>query len=232
MKPMADFELMKGISTEKDFEQMGWHDATVYGLRLNNDLELDIDYILQWNEPDLEGFKFTFWVAPATLVFKNIKNLRLEVEINPDKLLINAIEIDDIERTRKGHTSHWTIITHQGDIEFDSDGYEQFIRREPSFEFGPSISFIERNGFSLEKTTNQEIPKRLRDDIIKRRKKESEQYENAKKRHLIRQEKERLNKARDNNEIDLKQYLLKKREIKKMLDYYDDSLKSTRFESW
>jgi hypothetical protein len=229
---MADFELEKRIWTEKDFEQMGWHHATVYGLRLNNDLELDIDYIFRWNKPDLEGFPFTFWVAPATLVFKNIKNLKLDLEINPDKLLINGIEINDIERTQKGHTSHWIIITHQGDFEFESDGYEQFIRQEPSLEFGPNISFIVRNGFSLEKTTNQEIPKRLRDDIIERRKRESEHYENAKKRHLIRQEKEQLNKARDNNEIDLKQYLLKKREIKKMLDYYDDSLKGTGFESW
>jgi hypothetical protein len=226
---MADFELIKRIWTDKDFEQMGWHDATVYGLRLNNDLELDIDYILQWNQPDVEGFTFTFWVAPATLVFKNIKNLKLEVEINPDK---SPIEISDIERTRKGRTSHWIINTHQGNFEFDSDGYVQFIRQAPSFEYGPSISLFERNGFSLEKTTSQEIPKRLRDDLIERRKRESEQYENAKKRHLIRQEKEQLNKARDNSEIDLKQYLLKKREIKKTLDYYDDSLKGTRFESW
>ncbi len=229
---MANFELIKRIWTEKDFEQMGWHDATVYGLRLNNDFELDIDYILQWNEPDLEGFRFTFWVAPATLAFKNVRNLEFEVEINPANLPINAIEISDIDRSRKGPTSHWTIITQQGDFEFDSGGYEQFIRQEPSLEYGPSISFIERNGFSLERATNQELPKRLRDDTNERRKRESEQYENAKKRHLVRQETEKLIKARDNNEIDLKQYLLKKRKITTTLDYYDDLLKGTRFEGW
>ena len=59
-----------------------------------------------------------------------------------------------------------------------------------------------------------------------------EHYENAKKRHLKRQEKEQLDKARDNNEIETKQYLLKKKEIKEMLDYYDNWLKDTRFGSW
>jgi hypothetical protein len=226
---MAEFELEKRIWTEQDFERMGWHDAKVYGLRLHNDLELDIDYILQWNSPDPEGFNFTFWVAPATLVFKNIENLKFEVG---DLASWPEIEIEDIGRTREGHKSHWIIVTNQGEYEFDSDGYEQFIRQEPSLEYGPNISLVDRHGFSLERTTNQEIPSRLRGEIIERRKKDAEHYENAKKRHLKRREKEQLDKARNNDEIDLKQYQLMKREIKEMLDHYDDSLKGTRFESW
>ncbi|MBK8291922.1 MAG: hypothetical protein IPK96_14315 [Flammeovirgaceae bacterium] len=42
---MTDYELEKWIWTEKDIEKMGCHDATIYGLRLNENLELDIDYI-------------------------------------------------------------------------------------------------------------------------------------------------------------------------------------------
>lgn len=227
---MADFVLEKRIWTDKDFEQMGWHDATVYGLRLDDDLALDIDYILQWNEPDPEGFIYTFWIAPATLVFLNIKSLRFEVEIDPDKLTINTIEIQDIERTQEDDTNHWIIRTHQGDFEFDSEGYVQYFRQEPSLAYRPNISFIDRHGFSLERTTNQEVPNRLRDEIIERRKKDMEHYENTKMRYLKRQEKEQLDKARNNNEIDLKQYLLRKREIKKILDDYDDLLKGTGFE--
>ena len=225
---MADFVLEKRLWTEKDFEHMGWHDTTVYGLRLDRDLELDIDYILRWNEPDLEGFPYTFWVAPATLVFKNIKNLKFEVETACD----HGVEIEDIVRTPEGPAHHWSIMTNQGDVEFDADGYEQFIRQEPSLEYGPNISLIDRRGFSLERTTNQEIPCGVRDEIAARRKKDAEHYETAKRRHLKRQEKERLDKARYNNEIALKPYLLKKREIQEMLDHYDGLLKGTRFERW
>lgn len=59
------YELDKKIWTDKDFEQMGWHDSNIYKIRLTYDLEFDLDYILQWNRPDLEGLLFTFWVAPA-----------------------------------------------------------------------------------------------------------------------------------------------------------------------
>jgi hypothetical protein len=222
------YELEKKIWSDKDFEQMGWHDCRIYKIRLTEDLELDIDYILQWNKADLEGMPFTFWVAPATLIFKNIKDLRLDIDTAFD----DAIEIQDIERTQKDNVNRWTIITQQGDFEFISDGYEQFIRQEPFSEFGQTISFIERNGSSLDRTTNQENPNRNREDIVDRRKKDLEHYENAKKRHLKRLEKEHLDKAKENNEIDAKQYLLKKKEVKEMLDNYDHLLKNTIFENW
>jgi hypothetical protein len=76
---MTDYELEKWIWTEKDVEQMGWHDATIYGLRLSENLELDLDYIFQWNQADIEGFQFTFWVAPATLVFEKPTDLSFEL---------------------------------------------------------------------------------------------------------------------------------------------------------
>ena len=91
---MTDYELEKWIWTEKDFEQMGWHDATIYGLRLTKNLELDIDYILQWNQPDEEGFHFTFWVAPATLIFERPTDLTFELTQSFDD---KWLEIDDIE---------------------------------------------------------------------------------------------------------------------------------------
>jgi hypothetical protein len=60
-----DYTLEKKVWTDQDFEQMGWHDCNIYKIRLTEDLELDIDYILQWNKPDLEGLPFTFWATLA-----------------------------------------------------------------------------------------------------------------------------------------------------------------------
>src|SRR5687767_3437713 len=219
------YEIEKRIWTDSDFDKMGWHDNHIYKIRLTEDLEMDIDYIFKWNQPNLEGLPFTFWVAPATLVFKNIENLRFEFDIE----LEDSFEIEDIERENK---NQWTVITRQGNIQFTSEGFEQFIRQDPSFQFGQTISYAERNGYSLDRVTNQENPNLLRDDIIEKRKQDLEHYGNAIKRHLKKQELEELIKSRDNNEIDTKQYLLKKKEINELLFSYDFFLKGTQFESW
>lgn len=219
------YEIEKRIWTDSDFDKMGWHDSHIYKIRLTEDLEMDIDYIFKWNQPDLGGLPFTFWVAPATLVFKKIKNLGFEFDIGFE----DSFEIQDIERENK---NQWTVITRQGDIQFTSEGFEQFIRQDASFQFGQTISYAERNGYSLDRITNQENPGLLREDIIEKRKQDLEHYENAKKRHLKKQELEELIKFRDNKEINTKQYLLKKKEIKELLFSYEFFLKGTLFENW
>jgi len=225
---MGKYELEKKIWNETDFEKMGWHDCRIYKIRLTDNLELDIDYILQWNKPDIEGLPFTFWVAPATLVFKKISNIQFEIDTAFDE----AVEIEDIELSKSDNKLQWTIITQQGDIEFEADGFTQWIRQEPFFQFGQTISYIERCGFSLEQTTDQDNPNRIRQDIVEQQKKDFEHYENVKKRQLKRKEKSDLEEQRENGKIDLKDYLTKKKEIKEMLDYYDYWLKNTRFENW
>lgn len=225
---MEKYELEKSIWTETDFEKMGWHDSNIYKIGLTEDLELDIDYIFQWNKPELEGMSFTFWVAPATLVFRQIKNLSFEL----DTAFNDTFEIEDIEKTETDYGTTWTIITRQGNIEFISQGYTQYIRQEPTFQFGQTISYAERYGWTLEKTTKQDNPNLTREDIISKKKQDLEHYENAKKRHLKRKEYEDLKQSREKNEITLKDYLTKKKEIKEMLDYYDYWLKETRFENY
>lgn len=218
------YELEKKIWTDADFDKMGWHDNHIYKIRLTGDLEMDIDYILKWNEPDFDGLPFTFWVAPATLVFKNIQNLNFVFDTEFE----DSFEIEDIERGK----NEWTVITRHGDIQFTADGYEQFIRQQPSFQFGQTISYIERYGYSLDRVTNQENPNRIREDVLEQRKQNLEHYENAKKRHLKKQELEKLINSRDNNEIDTKTYLLKKKEINDLIFSYDFFLKGTQFENW
>jgi hypothetical protein len=223
-----EYKLEKKIWTDSDFEQMGWHDCNIYKIGLTNDLVFDIDYILKWNKPDIEGLAFTFWVAPATLVFKNVINLHFDIDLG----FHDTIEIDDIEKEEIEHGTKWHVITQQGDFEFMCDGYKQFIRQEPFFEFGQTISFIDRHGFSLEETTNQDNPNRLRKEFIDTRNQDLEHYENVKKRHLKKQELIELSNLRENNQIELKEYLKKKREINDLIEHYDYLLKETKFENW
>lgn len=222
------YNLEKNIWTESDFEIMGWHDSHIYKIALSEDLELDIDYILQWNKPDIDGLPFTFWVAPATLIFSQVKNLSFDL----NTAFNDAFEIEDIEKTKTGDGTVWTIITRQGDIQFVSEGYTQYIRQEPSFQFGQTISYAERGGWTIERTTKQENPNLAREDIIEKRKLDLEHYENAKKRHLKRKEYEELQQMKERNEIQLKDFLTRKKAIKEMLDYYDYWLKGTRFENY
>lgn len=222
------YQLEKNLWTEADFDRMGWHDCNIYKLCWTKDLELDIDYILQWNKPDIEGLSFTFWVAPSTLVFKSVQNLTFDFEIPFE----DAFEIEDIERSLSDEGYLWTIITRHGDIQFNSNAYQQYIRQQPFFQFGQTISYVERNGYSVERTTKQENPNRNREDVVSQRDKELADYENVKKRHLKRLELKQLIQSKENNEIHTKQYLLKKKEINNMLFSYDHFLKDTRFEHW
>lgn len=225
---MVKYEPEKKIWTDSDFEKMGWHDCRIYRISLSDNLVLDIDYILQWNKPDIEGLPFTFWVAPATLVFENISKIQFEIDTAFDE----AVEIEDIELNKSGNKLEWTIITQQGNIEFEACGFTQYIRQEPFFQFGQTISYIERFGFSLEKTTNQDNPNRIRPDVVEQQKKDLKHYEIVKKRHLKRLEKTNLEEQRENLKIELKDYLVRKKEIMEILESYDYLLKNTRFENW
>ncbi|HMJ69737.1 MAG TPA: hypothetical protein VK508_12625 [Cyclobacteriaceae bacterium] len=129
---MTSYELEKWIWNEDDFTKMGWHDATVYGMKLDGDLVLDLDYIFQWNQPEVEGFYFTFWVAPCTLIFHSATDLSFELTqpIGGDRW----IEIDDIDLAEHEGRKKWTIITQQGDISFYAKSFKQLVRRRPTYQ--------------------------------------------------------------------------------------------------
>jgi hypothetical protein len=224
---MKEYELEKWIWTEKDFRQMGWHDATIYGLRLSESLELDIDYIFQWNQPDIEGFQFTFWVAPATLVFERPTDLSFELTQSFDD---KWLEIDDIEMEIVDNKSIWTIITQQGDISFKADSYKQIIRKSPTFQLGQSIPYDERGGISFDLTTGDKVVTYLRPEINDRRKRDFEAYEIAKRKFTINKTLEKLIENRDSGKIQTKDYLTEKKKLKELIDTLTIELIGTRYE--
>lgn len=221
-----EYILEKDIWTEADFDQMGWHDSTIYKMVLSGDLALDIDYIFKWNQPEVEGLIFTFWVAPSTLVFKSIRDLRFDLEV----LLDDAFQIDDIEREETAAGIRWTIITQRGEMEFISEGYEQFVRQQPTFQYRQFIGYVERNGHSLERTTQQENPYLSGEAYKAKRVRDAELYDYAKRHRQKKLELESLQKKRENGEIGTKEYLLVKKELCNAIDGYGYWLKGTLFE--
>lgn len=136
--------------SEKDFEKMGWHDNHVYGLAFNEDFKfvLDIDYILEWVHPNENETYIKFLVAPATLVFKNVRDLVIDFEGGLE------IEIEEIQREEIKNAKRveydWRIVTGVGLIYFKSSGYEQYIRNPPKLIENQKIGLNDRGGISFE----------------------------------------------------------------------------------
>lgn len=146
------FNLHKFVWTESDFEQMNWRDASVYAfafLPKRAEFVLDIDYILGRTEQAVN--QSNFLVAPATLVFENISDFR--IELNPNR----QIEIANIERSerRKPENSDretewkWIIKTNQGDLTFRSAGFKQHFKGMPIFGQEKTLDLDLRGGFSF-----------------------------------------------------------------------------------
>jgi len=149
----------KRLWTEADFEQMGWHDVTIHALTFApeaNEIILDIDYIFAWVEPEPPSAGYTFWVSPATLVFRNVHELEanfgdpLGLEIagitrEGARVPKNAAYIEDPKEWT------WTIDLVQGEFGFSSVGFSQFTRREPEKLSAQCFSLEARGGISFDR---------------------------------------------------------------------------------
>lgn len=143
----------KLIWDEKDFEEMGWHDCKIYGLAFKNEtfeLVFDLDYIVNWVKPENQESYFKFWVVPATLVFKNVWDLNVELEDTLD------MEIEDLYRNESDTVRKeyfWKLVTRTGQITFKSTGYKQYFRESPRLIESQKIGFTERGGISFTENT-------------------------------------------------------------------------------
>jgi hypothetical protein len=68
------------MNEKNDFQSMCWHDNAIHGISIREgddgcggELDLDIDYILEWIEP--ENNSFSFRIAPTTLTFHDVSDL-------------------------------------------------------------------------------------------------------------------------------------------------------------
>lgn len=157
MNIVDEYEIEKTVWTDADFDVMGWHDATIWAMAVISDdfeFSFDIDYILRWVHPVPPEECYSFWVSPATLVFRGVQNIK----INIDADYIQLIEVADINR--EGPFSwpdgtltnwKWIIELQQGSIEFEASGFTQYFRRPPVFGTQQGLGFDERGGISFDR---------------------------------------------------------------------------------
>jgi len=158
MGPDDTYELQKSIWTEADFEQMGWHDVRVHAIAFEPEsyrIVFDIDYIFAWVNPPSGETYFSFWIAPATLVFENIADLKIDLESENVEIL--HIDREDAGKPvnadfiGKMHQWAWTLETTAGEILFKSVGYTQYARQMPRHVRGQSLSLDDRSGVNFAK---------------------------------------------------------------------------------
>ncbi|EFH85362.1 hypothetical protein [Ktedonobacter racemifer] len=155
---MESYSLEKRIWTQDDFEHMGWHDSTIHAMAfvLNEwDIGFDIDYLLQWINPTPPETHFSFWVAPATLIFHNVSDVKCDYDwSHATQLTLQGIKRSDKRQTPNGMSEWlWTLDGNEGTIQFFATGYTQYFRRSPLLQESQTLSLEKRGGISFEHTS-------------------------------------------------------------------------------
>jgi hypothetical protein len=135
-----------------DFDGRAWHDNALYALRLDvgdvargdwrSDLMLDIDHIVEWICA-ADG-QVRFRVAPATLTFYHVTDLRIAVDCGDSggRIALEILSIDSLTRERIRDQKicfdrpyyRWRIALNSpqgGAITFGASGFTQVLRAEP-----------------------------------------------------------------------------------------------------
>ncbi len=135
-----------------DFERLPWHDNIVYGVRFDvgdnfrgdwhRDFVLDIDHIVEWICGVDGGARFR--VAPATLTFHHVTDLRIAIDwgnsggqMSLHELSIHAITREQVQDQKicldRPHF-RWRIAFNWpdgGQITFCASGFSQVLRAAP-----------------------------------------------------------------------------------------------------
>lgn len=127
---------VKEFWTDKDFNEMGWHDNYIYGILFpdeNQKLILDIDYIFEWVLDDRTNL-YNFWVSPCELTFLNVSNLKIEIDFL-DSVGLNIVDLkmSNPRLYPNEIDTKWdfSIETDKGFLTFESSSFEQRLKRKP-----------------------------------------------------------------------------------------------------
>jgi hypothetical protein len=148
--------IAKTTWTEADFDTLSWHDNAVQAIAWEplpsepGRLLLDIDYILQWVAPEPPSDRLSFWVSPATLVFKPAWDLITGIDRTGWAFQLSLLEIKRSEPSETGYYD-WTLEGDGITVTLSAPGFTQYLRRPPVHSRGQSLTAEERGGFSFDR---------------------------------------------------------------------------------
>jgi hypothetical protein len=145
--------------TDADFDHLSWHDNFIHSIHFDahdfqSELRLEIDHIVQWVKPTPDSF--AFWIAPASLVFDNVTDLKIDIEFVKSgyQAVIHQVSIHVIERVpvplqkicRDRAYYVWTIETNwpAGEISFGASSFIQTTHAQPVLTEHQQLSPLQR----------------------------------------------------------------------------------------
>ena len=155
--------LEKYVWTDADFDRMGWHDCVIHGFhsglrpeREEYDFLVDLDYIVRWVGPSPTDARFSFWLAPATLVFHNASGITIEYGPSNGDMQVSHLVRGGPRATANGlvtayHWAFWYV-----GLSLWATGYTQYIRRMPVLVQKQWFELEERGGVSFAKGREDE----------------------------------------------------------------------------
>jgi len=161
MNPRTDaVNIEKWVWTNEDFERMSFHDVRVVAIASrandasgwNYSLLLDIDWIVEWLcDPVSRACKFA--VAPSTMVFENVSNVRFSGQPR----LGSILDLDTITRCENPKiqgatlsTWRWRLVGHDAEVELDASGFKLYVRKPPVIIAEQQLDIAARGGISFE----------------------------------------------------------------------------------
>ena len=124
--------------TGDDFERLSFHDCHIWGLQFRagdaergewvSELELDIDYILEWRHTQ-DGYSFL--VVPVSLRFHQVFGLRIAIDWQSPSAGMGPFSLAGIERRVEERERYsatlWNLPINwpSGAIEFEATGFTQ-----------------------------------------------------------------------------------------------------------
>jgi hypothetical protein len=161
------YQLEKPIWDDGDWLHMGWHDAIIWSIHPDpyaREFSLDLDYTFKLVQPGRGETYFKFWVAPVTMVFENVRTLKIDIE--PRNGIIEIAELNrgtsrprpDGNLTERKYqfqlpagTDENHEIFDEGQISFMSTGFRMFVRRAPELLEAPSLRPAQRGGVGFQR---------------------------------------------------------------------------------
>ena len=153
------YELEKPVWTHEDFAGMGWHDSKVWAMLANPDdreFVIDLDYIFMWVNPKADQKYFQFWVAPATMIFENAYDIKVNIESKQAQIEVADLHMENPRGTKNGKFAEYSFRfeCQEGEITLTATGYKMYVREKPRLCQGQSMSYAERGGATFDREFN------------------------------------------------------------------------------
>lgn len=144
----------KKIWDDSDFNDMGWHDCTIWAIGSNPDasmLSIDLDYIFKWVDPAPGERNYKFWVSPVTMIFENVRDVKIELDYGPGTFEISELSRADPQQSPVAGSIDFAFHfeCQEGSIKFRANGFKMHVRRDPILIGQQRLNFLDRNGFYL-----------------------------------------------------------------------------------